>query len=80
MRRVPILKHLSDYEVAKIAHVAERETYDANQHIVREGWEGDTFYIIVKGNAIILQKIANCDQVLILRSYCNVLLAVKRSM
>jgi len=55
LRRVPILKHLSDYEVAKIAHVAERETYDANQHIVREGWEGDTFYIIVKGQCDVFQ-------------------------
>ena len=55
LRRVPILKHLSDYEVAKIAHVAERETYDNGQFIIREGTVGDTFYIIVRGQCDVYQ-------------------------
>ena len=57
LRRVPILKHLSDYEVAKIAHVAERETYDNGQFIIREGTVGDTFYIIVRGQCDVYQGI-----------------------
>ena len=55
LRRVPILKHLSDYEVAKIAHVAERETYDNGQFIIREATVGDTFYIIVRGQCDVYQ-------------------------
>jgi len=55
LRRVQILKHLSDYEVAKIAHVAERETYDQGQYVVREGSVGDTFYIIVRGTCDVFQ-------------------------
>lgn len=55
LRRINILRHLSDYEVAKIAHVADRETYERNQYIVREGSEGDTFYIIVKGKCNVYQ-------------------------
>jgi len=55
LRRVPILKHLSDYEVAKIAHVAERETYESGQFIIREKTVGDTFYIIVRGQCDVYQ-------------------------
>ena len=65
LRRVPILKHLSDYEVAKIAHVAEKETYDAGQYIVREKSVGDTFYIIVRGSCDVFQLQSNNTQKLI---------------
>ena len=58
------MRHLSDYEVAKIAHVADRETYEKNQYILREGSEGDTFYIIVKGkcNVYQLDKATNAQK------------------
>ena len=59
------MKHLSDYEVAKIAHVAEKETYDAGQYIVREKSVGDTFYIIVRGSCDVFQLQSNNTQKLI---------------
>ena len=64
LRRIQILRHLSDYEVAKIAHVADREIYERNQYIVRQGAEGDTFYIIVKGkcNVYVLDEATNSQK------------------
>ena len=74
LRRVPILKHLSDYEVAKIAHVAERETYDNGQFIIREATVGDTFYIIVRGQCDVFQgpfSIIYC----LIGFWCNILMS-----
>lgn len=51
--------------MAKIAHVAEKETYDAGQYIVREKSVGDTFYIIVRGSCDVFQLQSNNTQKLI---------------
>jgi len=67
LRRISILRHLSDYEVAKIAHVADRETYQKNQYIVREGFEGETFYIIVKGKCAVYQLDEKTNKQMFLR-------------
>ena len=58
---------MSDYEVAKIAHVADRETYQKNQYIVREGFEGETFYIIVKGKCAVYQLDEKTNKQMFLR-------------
>lgn len=40
MRKIEFLNHLSDYEVAKIAHVAWTEHHKKGDYIVKEGDEG----------------------------------------
>ena len=40
------LSHLSDYDIAKIANLAKDGKYKKHQFIVKEGDDGDTFFIL----------------------------------
>ncbi|CBY23785.1 unnamed protein product [Oikopleura dioica] len=64
LRKIEFLNHLSDYEVAKIAHVAWDESYKKGEFIVKEKEQGDTFYIIKKGICNVYQK-SGKEQILI---------------
>ena len=42
------LSHLSDYDIAKIANLAQDGKYKKHQFIVKEGDDGDTFFILTE--------------------------------
>ncbi|PNF42262.1 cGMP-dependent protein kinase, isozyme 1 [Cryptotermes secundus] len=54
---VPLLHNLSNDVLAKIADVLEVEFYPAGAHIIRQGANGDTFFIISSGSVKVTQRI-----------------------
>ncbi|XP_037040050.1 cGMP-dependent protein kinase, isozyme 1 isoform X2 [Bradysia coprophila] len=57
LRSVPLLKHLSNNLLAKIADVLEVEFYPAGAYIIRQGASGDTFFLISQGSVKVTQRI-----------------------
>jgi len=57
--KVPILRPLHKYERLTVADALEPANFSANEVIVKQGEPGDTFYIIVEGDAQVLQADAN---------------------
>lgn len=51
LRTVPILNSLDSAEVTKIADALEPIEYKDGEDVVRQGEEGDSFYILVNGEA-----------------------------
>jgi cAMP-dependent protein kinase regulator len=49
---VPILASLQPQERAKIADVLESRTFADGQDVIREGDEGEEFYLIEQGSAV----------------------------
>lgn len=43
---------MDHYERSKVADAIKEEKYEPNQHVIKEGEIGNTFYIIVEGEAI----------------------------
>lgn len=64
LRRVNILKHLSDYQVAKLGQVAERQTYRKHQCVVRQNAIGNGLYIILSGKCKVFKTIENVETVI----------------
>ena len=61
MRQIPLLRSLNDYDIAKIAHVADDESYESGQYIVRQFTTGNTFYIIMSGKCHVMKAKARND-------------------
>ena len=53
LRRVEILKPLSQRELKRMADLMTEEAFVQGEHIVRQGDVGDVFYIITEGQAIV---------------------------
>ncbi|KPP75458.1 cGMP-dependent protein kinase 1-like [Scleropages formosus] len=51
------LKDLSDVQLSKIIDSMEEVKFQDNEVIVREGTEGDTFYIILKGEVLVTKRV-----------------------
>ncbi len=49
LRKVPLLRKLSNHDILKIAEAMGEIAVSTGTDIIREGEEGDTFYIIAKG-------------------------------
>uniref|UniRef100_A0A8C8AN78 cGMP-dependent protein kinase n=1 Tax=Otus sunia TaxID=257818 RepID=A0A8C8AN78_9STRI len=62
LRSVSLLKNLPEDKLAKIMDCLEVEYYDKGDYIIREGEEGNTFFIIAKGKVIVTQSTANHSQ------------------
>ncbi|EFA12840.1 cGMP-dependent protein kinase, isozyme 1 [Tribolium castaneum] len=56
LRSVPLLQNLSNEVLAKIADVLEVEFYPAGVYIIRQGANGDTFFIISSGSVKVTQR------------------------
>jgi CRP-like cAMP-binding protein len=56
LRTVPILQTLSSTEIAKVADALETVEYEDRETIIEQGDIGDSFYIIVEGEAIVTKK------------------------
>ena len=49
---VPILKNMDPYEVSKLGDAVEEQTFKKDEFIIKEGQDGNTFYLISEGTAI----------------------------
>ena len=57
LRKIEFLSHLSDYEVAKIAHVARIETFTKGDFIVKESEKGILILPLRSKKAGIFEKL-----------------------
>lgn len=51
LKKVPILSSLGDYELSQIADAAKEEAYAADAVIIKQGDNGDIFYMMSEGDA-----------------------------
>lgn len=52
LQQVYVLKDMDPYERSKLADCLKSETYKDGQVIIKEGEQGDTFYMLVDGHAV----------------------------
>ncbi|KGL95360.1 cGMP-dependent protein kinase 2 [Charadrius vociferus] len=62
LRSVSLLKNLPEDKLTKIMDCLEVEYYDKGDYVIREGEEGNTFFIIAKGKVIVTQSTADHSQ------------------
>ncbi|NWY51739.1 KGP2 kinase, partial [Chionis minor] len=62
LRSVSLLKNLPEDKLIKIMDCLEVEYYDKGDYVIREGEEGNTFFIIAKGKVIVTQSTADHSQ------------------
>ncbi|XP_031726407.1 cGMP-dependent protein kinase 2 [Anarrhichthys ocellatus] len=55
LRSVSLLAYLPEDKLSKIVDCLEVEYYDKGEHVIREGEEGSTFYIIAQGKVKVTQ-------------------------
>jgi len=55
MARVPLFASLSPRQLRRLADLTEEQRYMAGATIVREGETGDTFYVILEGEAKVVR-------------------------
>lgn len=51
LKKIEILEPLNDYEREKICDCLQTESYNKGDIIIKEGEEGDKFYLIQEGTA-----------------------------
>ncbi|NWQ77641.1 KGP2 kinase, partial [Columbina picui] len=62
LRSVSLLKNLPEDKLTKIMDCLEVEYYNKGDYVIREGEEGNTFFIIAKGKVIVTQSTADHSQ------------------
>jgi len=62
LKKVPILVHLSDSNLEKLASVAEEKTFDSGALVFEEGVEQDSLFIILSGSVLISKATHAGDQ------------------
>ncbi|KAM6136032.1 cGMP-dependent protein kinase 2 isoform 1-T1 [Phoenicopterus ruber ruber] len=62
LRSVSLLKNLPEDKLTKIMDCLEVEYYDKGDYVIREGEEGNTFFIIAEGKVIVTQSTADHSQ------------------
>ncbi|XP_038615576.1 cGMP-dependent protein kinase 2 [Tachyglossus aculeatus] len=62
LRSVSLLKNLPEDKLTKIIDCLEVEFYDQGDFIIREGEEGNTFFILAKGKVKVTQSTEDHDQ------------------
>lgn len=53
---VPLLKGMDVYERAKIADCIKETTFQQGDIVIKEGEEGNVFYIVIEGSAVAQKK------------------------
>ena len=56
LKTVPILSSLSHQEISKVADALEPVEYQDDDVIVEQGDRGDSFYILVEGDAVVTKQ------------------------
>nr|XP_006630513.1 PREDICTED: cGMP-dependent protein kinase 2-like isoform X1 [Lepisosteus oculatus] len=59
---VSLLKDLPEEKLAKIVDCLEVDYYDEGDYVIREGEEGNTFFIIAKGAVSVTQTMEGCSE------------------
>lgn len=59
LKSVELLKSMDHYERSKLANVIKEKVYKPNDKIINQGDEGDTFYIIISGEAYATKNAEN---------------------
>lgn len=62
LRSVSLLKNLPEDKLTKIMDCLEVEYYNKGDYVIREGEEGNTFFIIAKGKVKVTQSTADHSQ------------------
>ncbi|XP_075697786.1 cGMP-dependent protein kinase 2-like [Rhinoderma darwinii] len=62
LRSVSILKDLPEEKLSKIIDCLEVDFYDKGDYIIREGEEGNTFFIIAKGKVRVTQAVEGSQE------------------
>ncbi|XP_053547989.1 cGMP-dependent protein kinase 2-like [Bombina bombina] len=62
LRSVSLLKDLPEEKLSKIIDCLEVEFYDKGDYIIREGEEGNTFFIIAKGKVCVTQAVEGSQE------------------
>lgn len=55
LKDVEILKSMDVYELNKLIMVLKNSIFEDGQEIIKQGEQGDTFYLIITGNAVALK-------------------------
>ena len=56
LARVPIFAGLSRRHLRAVAGIAKEAEFAEKQEVAREGWPGDDFYVILRGQAKVVQR------------------------
>ena len=56
LKKVPLFEELSEMEIIRLSDVLGREEFEAGQAIVKEGEQGDLFFIIEDGTVVVSQR------------------------
>ncbi|GAW83607.1 CAMP-dependent protein kinase regulatory subunit [Plasmodium gonderi] len=56
LKQITILKDMDPYERSKVADCLKTKTFLDEEIIINEGEQGDTFYILIDGNALALKN------------------------
>uniref|UniRef100_A0A8P4FWA8 cGMP-dependent protein kinase n=1 Tax=Dicentrarchus labrax TaxID=13489 RepID=A0A8P4FWA8_DICLA len=64
LRSVSLLRGLPEEKLAKIVDCLEVDYFEKGEHIIREGEEGNTFFIIAKGEVRNLHKLFEIESLL----------------
>lgn len=62
LRSVTLLKDLPEEKLSKIVDCLEVDFYDKGDYIIREGEEGNTFFIIAKGKVRVTQAVEGSQE------------------
>ncbi|XP_066535037.1 cGMP-dependent protein kinase 2 isoform X2 [Hoplias malabaricus] len=62
LRSVSLLKDLPEEKLAKIVDCLDVDSFDKGDYIIREGEEGNTFFIIAKGEVSVTQSTEGCPE------------------
>ncbi|KAM4614699.1 cGMP-dependent protein kinase 2 [Polymixia lowei] len=62
MRSVSLLRELPEEKLAKIIDCLEVDYFNKGEYIIREGEEGNTFFIIAKGEVSVTQTTEGCTE------------------
>ena len=52
LQKVKILSSMESYERSKLADAIQEDWYDPDQYVIKEGDEGNSFYLIMSGEAM----------------------------
>ncbi len=65
LREIPLFSEMDEQEVLGIRAIMEEMKFKPGQVIIREGESGDLFYIITEGNAQIIIRDADGDEIVL---------------
>uniref|UniRef100_A0A915KC43 cGMP-dependent protein kinase n=1 Tax=Romanomermis culicivorax TaxID=13658 RepID=A0A915KC43_ROMCU len=61
IKSIPMFQGLPDEQLNRLADLLEEESYDQEEYIMRQGAQGDNFYIISKGQVSVTHSLPSCS-------------------